>query len=226
MSLRKVPHVPGEFYHIYNRGNSKQKIFRSDEDCWRFIKLLYLANGTLSLDLRMIAESEIEPFLFEKGEPRVAIGAYCLMPNHFHILLTPLTNDGVASFMKKLATAYSMYFNTKYYRTGTLFEGRYKSEHVAEDRYLKYLFAYIHLNPVKLFQNDWREVGLHDRPGAQAFLDSYPYSSHLDGKTLRPESAILNRTSYPNYFESKSDIDKDMLEWMTYHQTEITKSVK
>ena len=105
MSLRKVPHVPGEFYHIYNRGNSKQKIFNSDEDYGRFMRLLYLANGTASLDLRLIAESETEPFQFEKGEPQVSIGAYCLMPNHFHILLTPLTEDGVANFMKKLATA-------------------------------------------------------------------------------------------------------------------------
>ena len=218
MSLRKVPHVPGEFYHVYNRGNSKQKIFNSNEDYERFIKLLYLANGTNSLDLRLIKESETEFFNFTKGESQVAIGAYCLMPNHFHILLTPLTDTGVANFMKKLATAYSMYFNTKYHRTGTLFEGRYKSEHISEDTYLKYIFAYIHLNPIKLFQSDWREVGLHDVPSAQTFLDTYIYSSHIDNITIRPESVILNLEKYPNYFKTKSDINKELLEWLTYHE--------
>lgn len=226
MSLRKVPHVPGEFYHIYNRGNSKQKIFNSDADYARFVRLLYLANGTTSLDLRTIEESETEPFQFVKGEPLVAIGAYCLMPNHFHILLTPLVDDGVAQFMKKFATGYSMYFNAKHHRTGTLFEGRYKSTHAAEDHYLKYLFAYIHLNPIKLFQKDWREVGLHDVAGAQAYLDSYPYSSYLDNKIDRPESAILNRDSFPDYFFTKTELDNEMLDWLNYHDANLNKNTK
>ena len=130
--------------------------------------------------------------------------------------ITPLTDTGVANFMKKLATGYSMYFNAKNNRTGSLFEGRYKAEHVADDRYLKYLFAYIHLNPVKLFQSDWREVGLHDVVGAQSFLDSYIYSSHIDNKIERPESVILDRTSYPNYFAKQSDLNQEMLEWLTF----------
>lgn len=214
MSNRKVQLVPGEFYHIYNRGNSKQKIFRTTADYDRFITLLYLANTTTQWEVRKLDEEQI--FNFKREVQHVAIGAYCLMPNHFHILLTPLVENGVATFMKKLATGYSMYFNAKNNRTGSLFEGRYKAEHVAEDRYLKYLFAYIHLNPVKLFQSDWREVGLQDTAGAQTFLDAYQYSSHIDNKVDRAESAILNRESYPNYFVTQSDINKEMMEWLTY----------
>ena len=224
MPIRKVPMVPGEFYHIYNRGNSKQKIFNSDSDYARFIRLLFLANGTTYLDLRVIEESKTEPFNFAKGSPQVAIGAYCLMPNHFHILLTPLVEDGVSKFMRKLATAHSMYFNTKYHRTGSLFEGRFKSEHVGEDRYLKYLFAYIYLNPLKLFQGNWRDVGLKDIIGARTFLDSYLYSSYLDNKAARPESAILNQEPFPQYFSKQSDLNNELLEWMTYHEANTHQS--
>ena len=222
MPLRKVPLVQGEIYHIYNRGNSKQKIFNSNEDFARFVRLLYLANGTSSLDLRVIKHSEAEPFNFERGEAQVAIGAYCLMPNHFHILLTPLTDAGVGHFMRKLATGYSMYFNTKYRRTGSLFEGRFKSEHVAGNQYLKYLFAYIHLNPVKLFQADWREIGLLNVGAAQIFLNEYPYSSYLDNKVERPETAILNRDMYPDYFTTQSDLNTEMVEWLTFHEQVVT----
>jgi REP element-mobilizing transposase RayT len=216
MPIRKVPFVPGEYYHIYNRGNSKQKIFRSEEDYARFVALLYVTNGTSSIDLRGVKREEI--FFFERGEAQVAIGAYCLMPNHFHILLTPLTDDGVKSFMLKLSTGYSMYFNKKYFRTGSLFEGRFKSEHVNEDRYLKYLFSYIHLNPVKLIQSDWREQGIKNMNATLQYLNTYQYSSYLDSEQVRTQTPILNRHSFPKYFEDKSGVDREMMEWLTYKE--------
>ena len=144
MAMRKVSFALHEFYHIYNRGNSRQTIYVTNADYQRFISLLYLANGSKSFEFREIDEEKL--FDFDKGEPLVAIGAYCLMPNHFHILATPLVEGGMATFMRKLATGYSMYFNKKHHRTGSLFEGRFKSEHVDSDNYLKYLFSYIHLN--------------------------------------------------------------------------------
>ena len=83
MSMRKVSFVPEEFYHLYNRGNSRQAIFLNDVDYARFSALLYLANGTNSFEFRELASDAL--FDFNRGEQLVAIGAYCLMPNHFHI---------------------------------------------------------------------------------------------------------------------------------------------
>jgi putative transposase len=214
MPIRRVALVPGEYYHIYNRGNSKQTIFRSEEDYRRFVTLLYTANGTKAFELREIRADQI--FDFNRGDAQVAIGAYCLMPNHFHILLTPLVDDGVERFMRKLSTGYSMYFNKKYFRTGTLFEGRFKSEHVNEDRYLKYLFSYIHLNPVKLIQSDWREVGIKNMEATMQYLNNYQYSSYLDNEQTRPQSAILKRTLFPEYFKDKSSVDRELVEWLMY----------
>jgi len=109
MSVRKVSFVEQEFYHVYNRGNSRQTIYVTNDDHTRFVALLYLANGTKSFEFRNLKSDTM--FVRDRGEQQVAIGAYCLMPNHFHILLTPLVPDGVTNFMLKLSTGYSMYFN-------------------------------------------------------------------------------------------------------------------
>ena len=216
MSIRKIAFVPDEFYHIYNRGNSRQAIYLTLDDHARFMALLYLANGTKSIDFREIDQKVL--FNFDRGEQLVAIGAYCLMPNHFHILVTPLVEDGMVAFMRKLATGYSMYFNKKHHRTGSLFEGKFKSEHVDNDQYLKYLFAFIHLNPAKLKQSDWQQVGITDVGGMMNYLNNYPYSSYIDNAVTRPEFNILDRSRFPQYFKDKTSYDTEMQEWLSYNQ--------
>jgi len=218
MALRKVSFAEGEYYHIYNRGNSRQAIFLTEHDYERFMALLYVSNGTSSLDYRDLDKDKV--FDFERGQQQVAIGAYCLMPNHFHILLTPLVDGGITTFLKKLSTGYSMYFNKKNSRTGSLFEGRYKSEHADDDEYLKYLFSYIHLNPVKLIQSDWREKGIKDKEAVLNYLRRYKYSSYLDNIVTRPESKILNAEFFPEYFASKKAYDDEMDEWLSYAAVE------
>jgi len=215
MPVRKVPFVPEEFYHIYNRGNSRQTIYHTKDDHNRFVTLLYVANGTESFDFREIDTDSI--FEYERGEQQVSIGAYCLMPNHFHILLTPLVEEGVTLFMRKLTVGYSMYFNKKHHRTGSLFEGRFKSEHVDSDNYLKYLFSYIHLNPVKLLQPDWQQQGIINLQDTFTYLYAYRYSSYIDNAVSRPESNILNRTPFPEYFATKQAYDREMKDWLTYN---------
>lgn len=214
--MRKVSFVPEEFYHVYNRGNSRQTIFLTKEDHARFMALLYLANGTVPFEFRNLDLDKL--FEFERGEQLVSIGAYCLMPNHFHILATPLVEGGISTFMRKLTTGYSMYFNKKHFRTGSLFEGKFKSEHVDNDEYLKYLFSYIHLNPVKLIQSDWQKTGIKNREEVLKYLKDFQYSSYADNYSARPESRILDRKPFPEYFLSKKDYDKEMEEWLSYKE--------
>jgi putative transposase len=140
------------------------------------------------------------------------------MPNHFHILATPLVENGIQHFMQRMSTGYSMYFNKKHNRTGVLFEGRFKSEHVGDDQYLKYLFSYIHLNPVKLLQTDWKEVGIADTSAAQAYLARYPYSSYQDYQKERAESCILKRESFPDYFQTRKEFSDELLSWLNYEK--------
>lgn len=214
MSIRKVNFIQNEYYHVYNRGNSKQKIFNDESDYKHFIYLLYLSNTNRKVTMRDIIK---DYFSFDQEKKIIALGAYCLMPNHFHFLITEKDKDGVTKYMQKISTAYAMYYNKKYKRTGSLFEGKFKAEHLDNDRYLKYLFSYIHLNPVKLIQKDWKEKGVQDKQKILDFLKSYKYSSYLDylGEK-RMQNKILDVNSFPMYFHSIKSFNKEIFEWLNY----------
>ncbi len=211
-----------EYYHIYNRGTDKRIIFLDDADRVRFVKLLYLANGEGRILMEPLARmplKEIIP-LFPKEKPLTAIGAYCLMPNHFHILAKETQPNGVSRFMQKIGTAYAMYFNTKYKRTGRLFESTFKASRVDNDNYLRYIFSYIHLNPVKLIDYSWKDEGIKDVEHARNFLSRYPYSSYFDFLGVaRPEQVILARAQFPDYFKDKREFTETIDDWLTYHRT-------
>ncbi|MDP2665821.1 MAG: transposase [bacterium] len=213
---RTFSFAPGEFYHIYNRGTDKRNVFMSRSDRDRFLALLYLANQNEPVDLKLQGSTLLE--VEERtGDPIVEIVAYCLMPNHFHLLIRELEDGGISKFMQKLTTGYTMYFNKKNERNGSLFQGRFKATHVADDRYLRYLISYIHLNPIKLLEPKWKETGITDKVRAERYLEEYGQSSYLDyfGKE-RPEGMILSREALPEYFSSGTDFKTFVTEWLTY----------
>ena len=210
MSIRTVNFVPNEFYHIYNRGNNKNLIFHDNSDYHRLLKLLYTANSMKNLVIRDFSKTIYQ---LERGERLVSIGAYCFMPNHFHLLLTPTKNGNITKFMHKLCTSYSMYYNNKYMRTGKLFEDKFKSEHADSDRYLKYLFSYIHLNPLKIIDKDWKNK--NNKKLGVDFLSNYKFSSYIDylGKD-RDDKIILNRVDFPNYFPTEHSFKTEIIDWL------------
>lgn len=215
MAQRRVAIVPESYYHIYNRGVSKQVIFKDNADYCRFVELLYISNTTYPVNIRDIRKGHDSVFDFEQGAKLVAIGSYCLMPNHFHILITPLVDHGVEIFMRKVSTGYSMYFNKRYERTGVLFEGRYKSSYVDHDEYLKYLFSYIHLNPLKLIDSEWKKKGLKNVKDGLIYLARYKYSSYQDFiDEVRKESGILTLEKFPEYFKDKNVFNKEIYSWV------------
>lgn len=214
MSKRPMPFVASEHYHIYNRGNSKQTIFHDDADYHRFVKLLYIANSDKNMTTR-----DFSKFVYDikRGNRLVSIGAYCLMPNHFHLLLLQTEKGDISKFMQKVSTAYSMYYNNKYGRSGTLFEGKFKSEHADNNNYLKYLFSYIHLNPLKLIDPQWKEkTGGHTQQ--LNFLKSYKFSSYLDylGKE-RVDKVIIDRVDFPRYFSTPSSTQSEIFDWLSFN---------
>jgi putative transposase len=135
------------------------------------------------------------------------------MPNHFHFLVHESAEGGISKFMQKLLIGYTMYFNTKNKRNGPLFAGRFRAKYVSSDRYLKYLYAYIHLNPL-----------LHKLRGKRPDSDllrkellSFPYSSipdYLGGH--RPQGKLLTPSAFPLYFEKPEDHLDELFEWVNY----------
>lgn len=215
MARRQVSFATGEYYHLYNRGVEKRKIFLSPLDYDRFAALLYLCNGSQPVLVRDLRMPLSEAFGVDRGATLVDIGAWCLMPNHFHLLVRQRIEGGVSAFMHRIATAYAMYFNTKNERSGALFQGPFKATHADSDRYLKYLFSYIHLNPLKLINPDWKDAGVADRRTTLDFISQYQYSSYLEyaGKD-RLASAILRRAPFPKYFPSPADFLSTIFSWI------------
>ncbi len=215
MAIREISFAPGCYYHIYNRGNSKQKIFLDKNDYHRFIKLLYISNSRQNFAIRNFSKKNI--YDVDRGQKLVSMGAFCLMSNHFHILLCQPENGDISKFMQKLSTSYSMYFNKKYERTGGLFESKFKSEYVETDRHLKYLFSYIHLNPLKIVDPKWREKSGNDLSGSMKFLENYNFSSFDEyiGKS-RIEQVILDRQDFPEYFPAEKIFLEEITEWINF----------
>ena len=222
----------GEYYHIYSRGIEKRKIFLDKRDFDRFVKLLFLANSNNRFNFNdiFVRGSAKKLSDIDRRENLVSIGAWCLMPNHFHLLIKePLLEaepqvkedarklSKAASFLHKLLTSYSMYFNTKYHRKGRLFEGTFNAKHLDTDQYLKYQYAYIHLNPIGIIDSGWKEKKIKDKGAAKKFLTKYPYSSFQDYSGVkREEHAIIEPKSFPEYFESFTDFGEMIDEWMNF----------
>lgn len=228
MAMRKVPLIAGEYFHVYNRGNSKQIIFRDDHDRDRFIKLLYLCNSKKGVNFRDdIVRPKLSAWDFDRGETIVSIGAWVLMPNHFHLYITTAKSAEalllqellISQYMQKVLTAYSKYFNAKYGRTGRLFEDKFKAVHVGDDNQAKYLFSYIHLNPIKLIDPRWKEDGIKNIKQALNFLKQYTWSSYQDFKGVaREESKILDKENFLDYFPTVDSFDDEILDWLNYQE--------
>ncbi len=132
-------------------------------------------------------------------EPLVEIVAYCLMPNHFHFLIKETEEGGMSTFMHKLMTAYTMRFNKKYARSGGLFTRAFRSKHIADNRYLRQVFSYIHLNPTDLIAEDMKDTDTplsNEDPAVQYKFSSLP--DYMDTKSIRPQHVLLTKASW-NY---------------------------
>jgi len=215
MGLRTTIFSPEEFYHLYSRGVDRRSIFIDNEDKKRFVRLLFLCNSKTPVVYKTLKNLRLDEMKFR--EKLVEIGAYCLMNNHFHILIKEVSDGGVVKFMSKLLTAYSLYFNKKYNRTGSLFSSEFKSSCLDTDEYLKYIFAYIHLNPLKILDPDWREKTI-DKKVAKKYLDEYTFSSYPDYifKKPREESLILGKESFPDYFNKEGAFKKYVFDWLNF----------
>ncbi len=139
----------------------------------------------------------------------VDIGAYNLMPNHFHLLLRESTAGGITSFMRKFGTAYTMYFNIRYKRTGVLFEGTFKAKHVGTGSYFERVFNYIHANHAELYEPEWKKGVIRNRTQVKKKLAQYRYSSLSDYcGSARPESLIVNKGAILQLLETPPRLDE------------------
>ncbi len=177
--IQKISYKGG-YFHIYNRGNRKQNIFSEEEDYLNYLKKLR----------------------DYKKKYNISIICYCLMPNHFHLLLRQDSDDPIYKFMHALHTSYSIYFNKKYNKVGHMFQGRFKQKEIDKDEYLSKVTSYIHFNPIK--------------DGLVEELNNYKWSSYPDfigirEGTLCDKDVILSKETPEEYKKSIEEIKEILL---------------
>jgi len=164
VAKRKVNFVEGEYYHVYNRGVDKRSIFNNNADTDRFLQSMMEFN--VKEPIGSIYENSFLKENDHKTNPLVSFVAYCLNPNHYHFILTPMIEKGLESFMQRLGTGYTLYFNNRNKRTGSLFQGNFKASHIDSNEYLLHVSAYVNLNDKthqlggfasKLVRSSWSE---------------------------------------------------------------------
>lgn len=142
MPKKIIPLISGEKYHIFNRGVDKREVFSHKNDFLRFYMSLDIFNTTEPTHNFDAAKNKSKLNI----DRLVRIYAYSLLPNHFHIILEQLVQDGISEFMKRLQGGYTLYFNEKYNRSGSLYQGTFKRIHIKSEEYFQYLFAYVNEN--------------------------------------------------------------------------------
>ena len=192
------------YYHVYNRGVAKQKIYRDEEDYKKFIGYLKFYLTPVDLQGRSLKVKEkVPPSRISKNHAGlIKLHCYCLMPNHFHLLLYQEEVDSMNYFMRSVGTKYAMYFNRKYKRTGPLFESRYKGIRVETENQLVYLSKYIHRNPIEILPTG-------------TFLEGYKYSSYGNYLGLFRQNWVKTKKvlglfqgkSYKKLVETEDDSD-------------------
>lgn len=208
-----------QLFHTLNRGVDKRVIFIDQQDYFRFIHDLFEFNDEERVNTTFYRFSRSNDIASRKivRKPRkllVDIHSFCIMPNHYHLLLSPKSEGTIPKFMKKLNMGYAKYFNEKYKRTGTLFEGRYKSVPVNSESHFCHLPFYIHCNPLDLSAPEWRKNKLHSFKRAKEFLENYRWSSHLDylGKPNFP--SITKRNFLLEFFGGEKEYQKSVYSWL------------
>lgn len=218
MTTRKVPFVPEEFFHIYNRGNNKQLVYRDTRDYIRFLFSILYFQSPVSFEQisRQVAYFEkhgkfnVDPVTEEKiaKSRSVELTHFVLMPNHFHLLVQEKKEGGISKYMQRILIAFTKYANQKYKNTqvGHVFQGAFKAVHQAENNQILYLSTYIHRNPRSL--QEWKN---------KEHLT--PWSSFQDYVSENRWGKLLKTDFILDQFENKKDY-RDFVDTSTAKNSE------
>lgn len=199
MSSRDKIYAADAYYHVYNRGVEKRVIYKDGQDYSFFVSLL---QRYLDPELKAYNSAGVEYPCFSEG---IELLAYCLMPNHFHLLVYTKDNNSMTEFMRSVATSYVRYFNDKYERVGPLFQDRYKAKMIINEAYLLHISRYIHLNP-----KNWREYQYSSLPyWLRQKACSWVSSDRLQSMT--PDVYMRFMCDHEDYKASLAEVQKDVV---------------
>lgn len=187
-----------ELFHLMNRGVDKRTIALDDRDRHRFIADLYAMNDARAVgnvNYHFARSMDIgRPYDTDRERERlVTVHGWCLMKNHYHLLVSEEAESGLSRFLKKLNMGYAKYFNERYERSGALFQGKTKKVPIEREAHFNWILHYIHFNPLDYLRGagDWRTQCLI-RKKASEYLETYRWSSYRDYLGSEEYAAILD----------------------------------
>ncbi|MDI6883080.1 MAG: transposase [Patescibacteria group bacterium] len=227
-----------EIYHIIQRGIEDKPIFLDKNDYYRGIFSLYEFNNTNPVEIRQRRAERKRLKIYRGSSPAslaqieeiertrrnlfVEIFCFCLMPNHIHLILKQIKDDGISEFMRKMG-GYVTYFNQKYQRKGHLFQNQFKAIHIADDEQLKTEFVYVHSNPISLIEPGWKEKGIKNLEEAINFIEKYKWSSYADYLGGKNFPSLTNRCFLSEIMGGVEGCHNFINSWLEY-KAEIYKT--
>ena len=233
--------IDGEIYHISDRAVGDSVIFKDENDYFRGIFSLYEFNNDNLVDIWLrrkqrkrekIKEKQFIDSIGEFGPPInidqlavperslfVEILSFCFMPNHFHLIIRQLKNEGISKFMQKIG-GYATYFNKKYDRKGHLFN-RFNAVHIKSDEQLRNAFAYVHTNPLSLIEPGWKEKGIKISNTGKAirFLEEeYRWSSLFDFIDKKNFQSVISRDFFLDFLGGTKGCKETIRNWVRYKE--------
>ncbi len=225
MPYRKEQFVNDGIYHVILRGLEDNLIFKDINDYYRGIFSIYEFNNANSVTIqarrKVRANFKKKSGQANKVEPDrrnrfVDILAFCFMPNHIHLLLKQLKDNGITKFMSKVGTGYAGYFNRKYNRKGYVFQNRFRSIYIEDDNQFRIIFNYIHSNPVSLIEPGWKENGIKDPKNAIKFLEDYKWSSYKDYLGQNNFTSVTERGFMSEFIDGTGGCKISIKNWIDY----------
>jgi len=222
MPIKRPRLVNNEIYHIIIRGVGDSLIFKDTNDYYRGIFSLYEFNTSEPVEI--IKKRRAKSFRKDRGElfsdtrePLVDILAFCFVPNHIHLLLRQINDNGISQFMRKFGAGYAGYFNKKYNRKGHLFQGRFQAIHILDNEQLRTIFVYIHTNPLSLIEPNWKKEGIKNFEKAIKFLEEeYRWSSYFDYIGKKNFPSVTNRKFMLKIMDGEESCRNFVKDWIKY----------
>ncbi|MCK4454219.1 transposase [Candidatus Parcubacteria bacterium] len=223
MPIQRPQLVNGEIYHIVIRGVGDSLIFKDENDYYRAIFSLYEFN-TIETPITIRERRKVRIKIKKRNKEQfsdnrdllVEIWAFYFMPNHIHLLVKQLKDEGISQFMRKFGAGYAAYFNKKYNRKGHLFQGRFRAVHIKTNEQLKTVFVYIHTNGISLIEPKWKEIGIKNPEKVIEFLENYKWSSYPDYIGKKNFHSVTERDFMLEVMGGKEGCRKFIENWVKY----------
>jgi len=227
MPYRKEQFANNEIYHTILRAIDDNLIFKDIDDYYRGIFSIYEFNDSNPANIRRrreirrsfkkkIRRGRASTDFIDGRNKLVDILAFCFMPNHIHLLLKQLKDNGVTKFMSKIGTGYGGYFNRKYQRKGHVFQDRFNIVPIETEEQLKIVFAYIHTNPLSIIYPQWKEIRIKNPDEAVGFLGNYKWSSYLDCIGIKNFPSVIQKDFIVDLMNSPEGCKEFIKNWIEY----------